>query len=122
MKCQLYNFNDLTSDREWLYNLLLSDTDTDTEISDEDDYLKEMMKAHIRERKLREKYYTKPSVFIIYLVLSLSLGTNFIAFCRIRSMPTMAVACFPPPTCIPIISNRLLVCANANAEPKRRNL
>lgn len=62
VKMQLYNFNDLTADREWLYDVLLSDTDTDTEISDEDEYVREMIKAHVRQQKMRENFYKKPTV------------------------------------------------------------
>lgn len=62
VKAQLYNFNDLTADREWLYDVLLSDTDTETEISDEDDYIKEMLKTHMKQQKLRENFYKKPTV------------------------------------------------------------
>uniref|UniRef100_W8APB8 Chromatin-remodeling ATPase INO80 n=1 Tax=Ceratitis capitata TaxID=7213 RepID=W8APB8_CERCA len=58
-KMHLFNFNDMTSDREWLYEALLSDTDTETEISDEDDYIKELLKTHIFEQKHRENFYKK---------------------------------------------------------------
>ncbi|XP_065355033.1 chromatin-remodeling ATPase INO80 [Calliphora vicina] len=61
VKAQLYNFNDLTADREWLYDVLLSDTDTETDISDEDDYIKEMLKTHMKQQKLRENFYKKPT-------------------------------------------------------------
>uniref|UniRef100_A0A1A9X1K8 Chromatin-remodeling ATPase INO80 n=1 Tax=Glossina brevipalpis TaxID=37001 RepID=A0A1A9X1K8_9MUSC len=61
VKMQLYNFNDLTADREWLYDVLLSDTDTDTEISDEDEYVRNMLKAHVRQQKMRENFYKKPT-------------------------------------------------------------
>lgn len=58
----LFNFNDLTNDREWLYHVLLSDTDTETEISDEDDYVKELLKTHIFEQRHRENFYKKATV------------------------------------------------------------
>lgn len=57
----MYNFSEL-NDRDWLYNILMSDTDTETEISDEEEYIKEMLKTHVREKKLREKFYTKSTV------------------------------------------------------------
>lgn len=59
VKMQLLNFSDLTNDREWLYDVLLSDTDTETEISDEDDYVKELLKTHIFEQRHRENFYKK---------------------------------------------------------------
>ncbi|XP_054726718.1 chromatin-remodeling ATPase INO80 isoform X1 [Anastrepha obliqua] len=59
VKMQLFNFNDLTNDREWLYEVLLSDTDTETEISDEDDYIKELLKTHMLEQRHRENFYKK---------------------------------------------------------------
>lgn len=59
VKMHLFNFSDLTNDREWLYDVLLSDTDTETEISDEDDYVKELLKTHIFEQRHRENFYKK---------------------------------------------------------------
>ncbi|XP_068153269.1 chromatin-remodeling ATPase INO80 [Drosophila tropicalis] len=63
VKAQLYNFNDLTSDREWLYDLLLSDTESDEEDQmggmNEDDYIQEMLREHIREQRQRSNYYKK---------------------------------------------------------------
>ncbi|XP_017475619.1 PREDICTED: putative DNA helicase Ino80 [Rhagoletis zephyria] len=59
VKMHLFNFNDLTNDREWLYEVLLSDTDTETEISDEDDYIKELLRTHMLEQKHRENFYKK---------------------------------------------------------------
>ncbi|XP_011206736.2 chromatin-remodeling ATPase INO80 [Bactrocera dorsalis] len=59
VKTHLFNFNDITNDREWLYDVLLSDTDTETEISDEDDYVKELLKTHIFEQRHRENFYKK---------------------------------------------------------------
>ncbi|XP_067614395.1 chromatin-remodeling ATPase INO80 [Eurosta solidaginis] len=61
VKMHLYNFNDLTNDREWLYDVLLSDSDSETEISDEDDYVKELLKTHMFEQKHRENFYKKPT-------------------------------------------------------------
>ncbi|XP_059218024.1 LOW QUALITY PROTEIN: chromatin-remodeling ATPase INO80 [Stomoxys calcitrans] len=61
VKAQLYNFSELTADREWLYDIIMSDTDTETEISDEDDYVKEMLKTHMKQQKLRENFYKKPT-------------------------------------------------------------
>ncbi|XP_058985395.1 chromatin-remodeling ATPase INO80-like, partial [Musca domestica] len=59
VKSSLYNFSELTADREWLYDVIMSDTDTETDISDEDDYVKEMLKTHMKQQKLRENYYKK---------------------------------------------------------------
>lgn len=59
----MYNEN-VGEDRKWLYNLLLSDTESDSEITDEDRYVGEMLKEHVREKKYREKYFQNPSVSI----------------------------------------------------------
>ncbi|XP_061386788.1 chromatin-remodeling ATPase INO80 [Musca vetustissima] len=61
LKASLYNFSELTADREWLYDVIMSDTDTETDISDEDDYVKEMLRTHMKQQKLRENYYKKPT-------------------------------------------------------------
>ncbi|EDV43381.2 uncharacterized protein Dana_GF18461, isoform A [Drosophila ananassae] len=59
VKAQLYNFNDLTSDREWLYDLLLSDTESDDPSVTEDEYVHQMLRQHIREQRQRKNYYKK---------------------------------------------------------------
>lgn len=62
VKIELYNFADLSADRGWLYDELLSDTDSDTEISDEDDYVQEMLKTHVKQQRIRENFYKKVTV------------------------------------------------------------
>lgn len=62
MKAQLYNFNDLTSDREWLYDLLLSDTESDDPTITEDEYVHQLLREHIREQRQRKNYYKKATV------------------------------------------------------------
>ncbi|KAH8344440.1 hypothetical protein KR084_011817 [Drosophila pseudotakahashii] len=59
VKAQLYNFNDLTSDREWLYDLLLSDTESDDPTITEDEYVQQLLREHIREQRQRKNYYKK---------------------------------------------------------------
>ncbi|XP_016960527.1 chromatin-remodeling ATPase INO80 [Drosophila biarmipes] len=61
VKAQLYNFNDLTSDREWLYDLLLSDTESDDPTITEDEYVQQLLREHIREQRQRKNYYKKPT-------------------------------------------------------------
>lgn len=75
VKIQLYNFNDLSADRAWLYNELLSDTDSDTEISDEDEYIREMLKTHVKQQRIRENFYKKTTVILIdrYLKIEISI-------------------------------------------------
>jgi chromatin-remodeling ATPase INO80 len=58
----MFNADNIGEDRKWLLNLLLSDTESDSEISDVDKYMSEMLKEHKREKKLREKYHSNPSV------------------------------------------------------------
>lgn len=57
-KRYFYNLSSVGPERLWLQNLLLSDTETDQDISDEDEYIKDMLRMHMREQKYREKYYT----------------------------------------------------------------
>nr|NP_732413.1 INO80 complex subunit [Drosophila melanogaster]Q9VDY1.2 RecName: Full=Chromatin-remodeling ATPase INO80; Short=dINO80 [Drosophila melanogaster]AAF55658.2 INO80 complex subunit [Drosophila melanogaster]AFH41853.1 FI17525p1 [Drosophila melanogaster] len=59
VKAQLYNFNDLTSDREWLYDLLLSDTESDDPTITEDEYVQQLLREHVREQRQRKNYYKK---------------------------------------------------------------
>ncbi|XP_033245825.1 chromatin-remodeling ATPase INO80 [Drosophila miranda] len=61
VKAQLYNFNDLTSDREWLYDILLSDTESDEAVTNEDEYIHQILREHIREQRQRKNYYKKPT-------------------------------------------------------------
>jgi DNA helicase INO80 len=52
-------------ERKWLADVLLSDTDScDSEISDQDEYVREMLKNHVREKKYRKKYYQNANVSI----------------------------------------------------------
>ncbi|KAH8280021.1 hypothetical protein KR018_001348 [Drosophila ironensis] len=60
VRAQLYNFNDLTSDREWLYELLLSDSESDDPGLTEDEYVHQLLREHIREQRQRKNYYKKP--------------------------------------------------------------
>ncbi|XP_060645595.1 chromatin-remodeling ATPase INO80 [Drosophila nasuta] len=61
VKAQIYNFNDLTSDREWLYDLILSDTESEPPMSDEDAYVAQMLREHLQEQRQRKNYYKKPT-------------------------------------------------------------
>ena len=58
----MFNSENISEDRKWLYNLLLSDTESDSEISDQDKYVKEMLKDHVREKRYRQKYHQNPIV------------------------------------------------------------
>ena len=64
----MYNYNaeNDNDERKWLYNLLLSDTESDSEeISDEDQYVGEMLKDHVTEKKYRAKYHENPNVSML---------------------------------------------------------
>lgn len=61
-KLQIYNLSQIGPDRKWLQDILLSDTETDPELSDEDEYIREMLKEHVKEKKIRSKYYQNPHV------------------------------------------------------------
>lgn len=52
------------ADRKWLQDILLSDTDSDPDLSDEDEYIREMLKEHVKEKKIRTKYYQNSHVSI----------------------------------------------------------
>lgn len=65
----MFNAENVGEDRKWLLNLLLSDTESDSEVSDVDKYIGEMLKEHKREKKIRERYHRNPSVSNLYLQL-----------------------------------------------------
>lgn len=50
------------TDRKWLQDILLSDTASEPDESDEDEYIREMLKDHVKEKKIRAKYYQNPHV------------------------------------------------------------
>lgn len=58
----IFNPQNITDERKWLYNLMLSESDDETEITDEDAYVREMLKDHVREKKYRKKYHQNPAV------------------------------------------------------------
>lgn len=58
----MYNFSQVGSDRKWLQGILMSDSDSEDEITDEDEYIRDMLKDHAREQKLRAKYYQNAKV------------------------------------------------------------
>lgn len=53
----MYNFSNVGQSRKWLQDVLLSDTDSDIDSMDEDDYIREMLRNHVQEQRLRVKYY-----------------------------------------------------------------
>lgn len=62
-KLQIYNLSEIGTDRKWLQDILLSDTESDVdEPSDEDEYIREMLREHVKEKKIRAKYYQNPHV------------------------------------------------------------
>lgn len=58
----MFNSENIGEDRKWLFNLLLSDTGSDSDISDQDKYIGEMLKDHVREKRYRQKYHQNPNV------------------------------------------------------------
>lgn len=65
-KLQIYNLSQIGPDRKWLQDILLSDTDTEPELSDEDEYIRDMLREHVKEKKIRAKYYQNPHVSVQY--------------------------------------------------------
>lgn len=61
-KLQIYNLSQVGTDRKWLQDILLSDLETEPEITDEDEYIHEILKDHVKEKKIREKYYQNSHV------------------------------------------------------------
>lgn len=61
-KLQIYNLSQVGPDRKWLQDILLSDTESEPELSDEDEYIREMLKEHVKEKRIRAKYYRNSHV------------------------------------------------------------
>lgn len=61
-KLQIYNLSQIGPDRKWLQDILLSDTESEPEPSDEDEYIRDMLREHVKEKKIRAKYYQNPHV------------------------------------------------------------
>lgn len=62
-KSLLYNTENLDEyDRKWLHNTLLSDTESESEISDEEKYVGELLRDHVREKKIRKEFHQDPTV------------------------------------------------------------
>lgn len=54
----MFNFIRVGPDRKWLQDLLLSDTESDeSDISDEDEYIRDMLRNHLLVKKIRDTYH-----------------------------------------------------------------
>lgn len=106
-KLQIYNLSQIGPDRKWLQDILLSDTETEPEPSDEDEYIRDMLKEHVKEKKIRAKYYQNPHVSRSpNLLFAQSKLNQFCFFCRIHSMATTALAFCLMWTCITSTSEK----------------
>lgn len=63
----MYNFSQVGSDRKWLQDILLSDTESEDEVSDENEYIRDMLRDHMKEQKFRTKYYQNANVSKYFL-------------------------------------------------------
>jgi hypothetical protein len=61
-KMCLYNFSNIAADRVWLQNILLADSDSADNISDEDRHVQELLREHQQDKKIRENYHRNPNV------------------------------------------------------------
>lgn len=69
-KSLMYNAENVGDDRKWLYNILLSDTESESDISDVDGHINEMLRDHVREKKYRNKFHQNSSVsFKLFFVM-----------------------------------------------------
>lgn len=98
----MFNSENIGEDRKWLFNLLLSDTESDSEISDQDKYIGEMLKDHVREKRYRQKYHQNPNVSISPPFKIQIYNENH---CRMHNTAITVRACYPKLTCIQSNSN-----------------
>lgn len=90
----MFNFSQIGADRKWLQDLLLSDTDTDGDLSDEDDYIRTMLKDHVKEQKYRAKYYQNADVRVtVACNLSCRFVIDIFLIFRTLSTDTMGPGC-----------------------------
>lgn len=74
-KLRLYNMSSVGEERRWLQDILLSDSsdssasgsDTDSQITEDD--FQEMLKFHILRKKYQGRFYQKPEVKIINIII-----------------------------------------------------
>ncbi|CAA9994482.1 unnamed protein product [Nesidiocoris tenuis] len=59
-KLRLYNLTSVGNDRQWLQQVLLSDTSESSGEEITEDDLKQMLKLHVLKRKYRKKFYKDP--------------------------------------------------------------
>jgi hypothetical protein len=58
----MYRAECVDGERKELHDLMLSDTSSESEISDEDRYVGEMLRDHVLEKKYRKAYHQNPNV------------------------------------------------------------
>lgn len=95
----MFNSENIGDDRKWLYNLLLSDTESESEISDQDRYIGEMLKEHAREKRYRQKYHENPNVSCTEIAPN-SLKILIGKLSRTLNTVTTVQDCCPRLTCI----------------------
>lgn len=76
-KLKIYNLSQVGEDREWLQDVLLSDMESESEPSDEDEYVREMLREHVKEKKIRDRYYRNPHVRIPNIELQCRFAREF---------------------------------------------
>lgn len=126
-KLKIYNLSRVGSDREWLQDVLLSDMETESEPSDEDEYVRDMLRQHVKEKKVRDRYYRNPHVCILSCIVDSAfkyakyvdrphLNTNLFLY-RTPNMATMVRVFYQTPTYITSINEKSLA---SQRKPKRR--
>ncbi|XP_049544407.1 chromatin-remodeling ATPase INO80-like [Anopheles darlingi] len=57
---RMFDFSTVGSERTWLKDLLLSETESENEGSDEDEYITAMLKDHLKQKLIRDTYNDSP--------------------------------------------------------------
>lgn len=102
----MFDFSTVGSERTWLKDLLLSETESEYESSDEDEYITAMLKDHLKQKLIRDKYIDSPTVSMMGTVQSI---TWHVACCfrsRTHNMVIMLPGCSQIATCSPITGDR----------------
>lgn len=116
----MYNFSQVGSDRKWLQDILLSDSESEDEISDENEYIRDMLRDHMKEQKFRTKYYQNANVRIFFCEFSM----EYIPFSvyRMPNMVTMELGCCLTMTVSTSINVPLLASNGASISVTTRRL
>lgn len=58
----MYDGRDVEQERQWLLDIICDTDSDDSDISDEDEHIRQMLSEHVMQQKLRSQYYQNRNV------------------------------------------------------------